>query len=218
MTDTLAKNPKKVVIFDFDGTLADTGPIIRGIYTELAAKNKWQTMTDEDYDRLRRGSVNEARKWTGIRWWQYPGVLRNAKRLMKLEAEKVELFPGMPELIAELKAEEVDVYILSLNLSDTIRLVLERNNLLDKVEVLRRRKRSFGKKAAVIAHLVQQKGYDKNTVWMVGDEVRDILAAKIVGVNSVAVAWGLQDVSILKLQQPSQIAATVQELRKILLP
>lgn len=207
---------KKVIIFDFDGTLADTAPIIRSIYTELAAKNKWRPLTDKDYEVLRRGSLNQARKWAGVRWWQFPMVVRTARRLMKLEAEKVILFPGMLELITELKEKNFKLYILSLNLSDTIRHVLERNNLLDNIEILQRRKRSLGKKAAVIERLVRSQGYNKKSVWMIGDEVRDIQAAGRVGINSVAVAWGLQDVSILKQYKPTHVASSVKELRSFL--
>lgn len=44
----------KIIIFDFDGTLADSAPIIRAIYAEVAAKNGLRVMTDEDYTNLRR--------------------------------------------------------------------------------------------------------------------------------------------------------------------
>ena len=89
----MSQSTPKVLIFDFDGTLADSAPVIRAIYTDLAERNQWRPMTDEDYARLRRGTLREARRWAGIHWWQFPLVLRSAKRLMHMEAEKVRLFP-----------------------------------------------------------------------------------------------------------------------------
>lgn len=209
--------PRKVAIFDFDGTLADSVPIIRAIYTEMAIKNKWKTLTDEDYKRLRRGSLRDARRWSGIPLWQYPLLIRAAKKLMKLEARNVKLFPGTGELIDELHAEGYDMYALSRNAPDTILKVFERYGLEKKVLVLNRRKRSLGSKTAAIKKLVRRYEYDRKYVWMIGDEVRDIQAAHKAGVNSAAVAWGIQDMSILKLFKPTRTAATVKELKQILL-
>lgn len=209
-------NSQKVIIFDFDGTLADSAPIIRAIYAEVASKNRLKVMTDEDYAMLRRGSLRDARKWSGIRFWQYPVLIRNIRKLMKLESEKVTLFPGIIELVGELRTDGLDLYILSRNSSDTIRSVLERHGLQDELQILDRRKRALGSKAAVINKLIQQKKYDRQSIWMIGDEVRDIRAAKRARVNSIAVTWGLQDTSILQRYNPTHLVNTVKELRQIL--
>ena len=208
---------KNVYIFDFDGTLADSVPIFRQIYSELAIKNKWKSLSDKDYEMLRRGSLRDARRWSGIRFWQYHILIRGAKRLMELEAEKVELFPGIAEIIENLHSKGCKLYVLSRNARSTIARVLERYGLEDKLEVLSRRKRTFGSKAAVISKLIRQNGYHKNYVWMVGDEVRDVQAANKAGVNSLAVAWGIQDISILERFDPTRTATTVKELKQVLL-
>ncbi len=207
----------QAVIFDFDGTLADTGPIIRAIYTELAQKNNWPEMTDEAYAKLRKGSLHQARQWVGIRWWQFPSLVRSAKQLMKLESEKVKLFPGAVDLIRELQKENINVYILSRNLPDTIQAVLERYGLEQKVEILSYKTLFFGSKRTVIAKLLLRQRYKRKAVWMVGDETRDIRAARSTGVNSIAVGWGLQDISILERNRPTEVAATMKQLKNILL-
>lgn len=209
-------SPRKVVIFDFDGTLADSVPIILDIYAGLATKNKWKTMTDADYKELRKGSLNKARKWAGIPLWKFPILAHRVKKLMKQEAGKVTLFPETVELINDLHDQNIELYVLSRNLSRTISQVLARYGLEDKLQILERRKRSLGSKTAALRRLMRRKKYDKKYTWMVGDEVRDILAAKRVGINSVAVAWGIQDVSVLEKSQPTQTAASVSELRRIL--
>lgn len=216
MASLPAKTSKKIIIFDFDGTLADSAPIMRAIYGEIAAKNRLKVMTDEDYATLRRGSLREARRWSGIRFWQYPLLVRSVRKLMKLESEKVKLFPGVVEMIHELREHDLELYILSRNTADTISHVLERYKLQDDLKILDRRKRSFGSKSAVISTLVRQKQCARKSVWMVGDEVRDIQAAKKAGVNSIAVAWGLQDVSILERYEPTYLVSTVRQLSKLL--
>jgi phosphoglycolate phosphatase len=207
----------KAIIFDFDGTLADSVPIIRSIYMEMARKNNWKVMTDEDYEVLRRGSLREARRWSGIRFWQVPMVLRSAQKLMTLEAEKVELFPDIVSLVKDLKRLDADLYVLSRNSPATIRRVLERHDIHEDLQILSRRKRSFGSKAAAIKRVLRLRRYDGRNVWMVGDEVRDILAAHNAGVKSVAVAWGIQDIEILERHSPTETVHSVDELRRILL-
>ncbi len=207
----------KAIIFDFDGTLADSVPIIRAIYTDLAIKNKWTAMTDADYDLLRRGSIRDARKWSGIKFWQLPLVIRSARKLMKVEAEKVQLFPGIVELIHELRDQGAELYVLSRNASDTIEHVLDRYGLESDLEILTRRRRSFGSKGAVIRKLLSDKQYAPSDVWMVGDEVRDVTAAQSAGVKSLAVGWGIQDSSILERHNPTKSVDTIEEMRQILL-
>lgn len=209
---------KRIIIFDFDGTLADSAPIIRAIYADIATKNKLRVMTDEDYAMLRQGSLNAARKWSGVRLWQYPLLVRGVRKLMKLESEKVSLFPGVIQLIRDLRSHDLELYILSRNSSETVARVLKRYDLQDDFTILNRRKRSLGSKAAVITSLVQQKGVNKASVWMIGDEVRDILAAQKAGVNSVAVSWGLQHESILERYKPTYLVTDVQQLHQILQP
>lgn len=206
----------KVLIFDFDGTLADTAPIILKVYSEIAKKNNLRPITKKDYAELRKGSLGQARRWTGIRIWQFPLVVRSVKRLMGLESSKVQLFPGASELIDDLHDQNISMYILSRNTSDTINRVLRRYDLEDKIKVLPRRKSSFGSKTRAISLFVRSNNLDKQSVWMIGDETRDIQAAKRAGVNSIAVTWGLQDESILKTYKPTHTVHTMTELGAII--
>ncbi len=209
-------SPQKVVIFDFDGTLADTVPIIRAIYDDVAKKNKLTAMTDEDYLMLRKGTIGDARKWSGIHWWQWPMIVRSMKKLIAVESEKVRLFPGVVDMINELHDNDVEVYILSRNLPEVIERTLERYKQQKRVHILHRRKRSLGSKASVIKKLVRTHNIDAHSVWMIGDEVRDIQAANRAGVQSVAVTWGLQDESILLKYKPTKIVSTIDQLRAVL--
>ncbi|MCH6257619.1 hypothetical protein MLD52_13755 [Puniceicoccaceae bacterium K14] len=49
-----------------------------------------------------------------------------------------------------------------------------------------------------------------------GDEVRDIEAAKSAGIAQGAVSWGYNSPSILKTQQPTHFFQTVEEMTEII--
>lgn len=206
----------KVLIFDFDGTLADSAPIIRKVYGDIAKKNNLRPMTNKDYAELRKGTLGQARRWSGMRLWQFPLVVRSIKQLMSMEAEKVQLFPGIADMIRELHSDGVTMHILSRNTSETIYKVLQRYDLQDDIKIIAGKRRTFGSKTRAIRLLVRRGQLDKQSVWMIGDEIRDIKAAHRAGVNSIAVTWGLQDKSILKKYNPTEIVTSVKKLEELI--
>lgn len=210
------KSPQ-AIIFDFDGTMADTGAIIRTIYNKMARESGWAHMALDDYNQLRKGSFGHARRWAGIRWWQYPKALSAGRKLMRLESQKVKLFAGIPELIRELDDNGVDVYILSRNLPDTIAAVLKRYKLENRAEILSYKALLIGSKRAVIAKLLIKQRYRNRRVWMIGDETRDIRAARSARTKSIAVTWGLQDIEVLRRCHPTEEASSVKALHDILM-
>lgn len=200
----------KVVIFDFDGTLADVAEIVREIYDEQSQRRGWPKLTDAEYKRLRKGTVREAMRWVGVKSWQLPGLLRFGRKAFHDKSGEIKLFPGVPDVLEALHKDGWQIYILSTNSPDTIREILSRYKLDSFVTILKR-SGMFGK-AASINKLVKKQGYSKRHVWMVGDEIRDMEAAKKSGVNSVGVAWGLQDGASLKKYKPDYLAKKPSEI------
>lgn len=204
----------KTIIFDFDGTLADSSPLLRSIYNEMAAENGWPVMSEADYQRLRGMRIVQAQKWAGIKSWQVPALLRDGLKRFRSHAGEIEVFKGVPELIKKLAHENITMYVLSTNSQAAVTEVLERFGLVEHITVLKR-SAIFGKHHA-IRHLLAKHRYDPNQVWMVGDELRDIEAGKRAGVQSAAVTWGLQNIDVLKTANPNLIANTPTDLLKII--
>jgi phosphoglycolate phosphatase len=212
----MKRHGRRAVVFDFDGTVADTAPLMRTIYAEQAKKFGWTPLTDEAYADLRKGTLRDARRWAGIHWWQLPWVVKGAKRLLNLEADQVKIFPGMIGLIRELEKDpDIDLYILSRNTKETVAAVLERKNLSNELTILGRR-RLLGSKSVTLNWLVASQGYRRRDIVMVGDEIRDVRAAKRAGTKSIAVTWGLQDEGILRKYRPTYLVTSVDELRDCL--
>lgn len=211
----MAMNEKKVVIFDFDGTLADVVPLMREIYDEFAAEHGYPELTEDIYQNLRKSTLKEVLKWVGVKPWQLPGFLRQGRILFAEKRDEVELFNGIAELVTTLHQAGCQIYILSSNSAETIHVILKRNKIDQYITILKRPS-LFGK-ASSIKRLVRKKHYHKSDVWMIGDEVRDIEAANKAGVNCIGVAWGLQHEIALQKANPTHIAMKVGELKNLLI-
>ncbi|MEK9196171.1 MAG: HAD-IA family hydrolase [Patescibacteria group bacterium] len=201
---------KRAIIFDFDGTIGDTIPLMLDIYHKQAETKGWPVITPTTLVMLKKQSLKQAMKWAGVRIWQVPGLLAQGRRYMAKRVDEVRLFDDAGDLITEL-AKDSDIYILSNNSKSTIELVMKKNGILDMVTVLPR-PTLFGK-ARSINRLVKTNKYFIKDIIMVGDEVRDIEAAKKVGVKSVAVSWGLQDKGLLKKAEPDFVCVSMDQLR-----
>lgn len=202
---------KRTIIFDFDGTLADSLVVLLEIYNELAAKRNFRAVNQEDWVRLRQGSIADGLKWTGIHPVQVPGMLTQGLRLLKPRTSELKLFPDMVQLVRELQDERTQMFVLSTNAQDVIREVLDKHGIGDELEVLKS-SRVFGK-AQAIRKLVKSHHLDPNRTWMIGDEVRDMRAAVRAGVHGIGVSWGFQPPETLQSVTPDiRIAKTPQDI------
>lgn len=201
----------KAVIFDFDGTIADTAHVLQKIYNETAKEKGWPSMTTNDYKRLRKGSLREALSWAGVHPWQLPWLLHRGRQRFLDEIGSVELFTGIEDLMKDLEAAGWDVFILSQNSRDAVEQVIKANKIKANIHVLGRAS-IFGKHRNLRRFLLTH-AYKEQDVWIIGDEVRDIVAAQKVGIHSMAITWGLQDETILASAKPNIVANTTDDIR-----
>lgn len=68
-----------------------------------------------------------------------------------------------------------------------------------------------------LLYAIAQLGVAPNHVWYVGDSVQDVMTAHNAGVKCVAVTWGFQDRHRLEAENPTLLADTAAELRKVVL-
>jgi len=207
--------PKKVVIFDFDGTLADTEGILRNIYRDVAKEKGWAPLDRAKYRKLFTASIWDAALWSRFLPWRLPYLVGESRSRLQQRANSIKLFPGMKKVVTELHQADCELYVLSRNWQSTVQLVMDKNGLGSMVLVLK--KPGFFTKHKSVKKLIQQKAYTKDSTWMIGDEVRDIYAAKRAGVLSIAVPWGFQDAATLAKLLPTAIVGKAEDIVGIIL-
>lgn len=203
-----------LIFFDFDGTIADSLMIAEEVIAELGAQYGLPPADRKQLLEWKTKSIPELMQLTGISWTQMPGIMIKAKAAFKVRIESVPLFEGMKEVLESLHGNGHELHILTSNSRENVNHLLKKNNLtfFKKVHAPNL---LFGK-AGIIRSVIQKQGYFFENVWMVGDEIRDIQAAKEAGVKSVAVTWGFNHTDLLALSNPDFLVHSPSELQQIL--
>lgn len=205
----------RTVIFDFDGTIADTFVTSVRIFEKLTRRR--QPFSDEEIQRLRGLHALELIRELRIRPWRVPWLLARGRAAMRKEMEAVVVFDGIEEVLERLRTAGVPVYIMSSNSPGNIRKLLARLGLQHYFTRIYGNVGIFGK-AKMLRLIVARNRLVPAMTYYVGDEGRDIEAAKRVGLHGVAVTWGYNSRTLLLSHHPREVADTRQELARILLP
>ncbi len=179
---------QRLIIFDFDGTLADSIGWMAGVFNEVARAHGFRTLGVAEMAMLRGKSNREIVKYLGVPAWRMPFIAMHMRRLAAEAAPRLKLFEGTGELLRALKARGLTMAIVSSNGEDTIRRVLG-PELAGLVSHYGCGASVFGKAAKFRAVMRRARAAGPETL-CVGDEQRDIEAAHAVGAKAGAVTWG----------------------------
>ncbi|NEP46068.1 MAG: HAD hydrolase-like protein, partial [Okeania sp. SIO2H7] len=159
----------KTIIFDFDGTLADTFELIVSITNRLSPKFGYQPVAEEDIAKLQNLSSRDIIRQSGISYLKIPFLIRRLRNQLKNRIAEVNLFPGIKELILDLKSEGYSVGIITSNSLDNVKKLMALNGLENSFDFIYSVGRLFGKHKA-IASLLKREKLNPETVFYVGDE------------------------------------------------
>ncbi len=205
---------KELYIFDFDGTIANSVPAALQILQDLGDEYRLPTVYPELVSELKHKSVKELMHMAGLTWIQVPGFLKKARIRFRHMIHEVEPFEGLPEIICRMKEQHHRLGILTSNREDNVRDFLQRHDL-ELFDFIESSTSLFGK-SRKLNRIVKHTGVFPHDMVMIGDEVRDINAAKKVGVSSVAVTWGFNSPRLLKTSNPDFIVGSPGELDQLL--
>jgi phosphoglycolate phosphatase len=194
------QNNSKLIVFDFDGTLADTLDALLRIVNRLAPEFKYKQISNEQVDSFKYLTPWEIIKLSKVSLWKLPFLLKRVKEEFPREVRHVKLFPGVVELLLSLKSRGYRLGIVSSNSEANIRSLLNQNNLEYLFDFVTTAS-TFGK-GKVIERMMKKYNCSKSDAIYIGDEIRDIQAARSIQIRIVAVAWGFNAATALIDKQP----------------
>ncbi|MBD2395921.1 HAD-IA family hydrolase [Cyanobacterium aponinum FACHB-4101] len=205
----------KVLIFDFDGTIADSLITLVKIANELADEFGYDPVTESDIVRLSNLSSKDVIIQSPIPAYKIPFLLRRVKRQLNEHIAYLQPFEGMEEALSNLKKKGCYLGIITSNLGANVSLFLRKNSLDNYFDFVYSANTLFGKNK-VINKAIDKHHLLKDEVVYIGDETRDIEAAKKSNIKVAAVTWGFNSASVLKEYNPDFILDQPQELLDII--
>lgn len=193
------KTDNKCIIFDFDGTLADTFYKAIEIINRDPEKYGIDNINPIEVTQLKDFSLKYIIREFNISLVKIPVFRRMITDSLEEEIKQVTPFEGIMEVLNKLKDKSMLLGIITSNKFSSVKTFLEHHKI--KVfDFVISEKSLFGKDK-VIKKVLKEQNLDPDTTYYVGDEVRDVEAAKKAGVSSVAVTWGYNSEKLLKKQR-----------------
>jgi HAD superfamily phosphatase (TIGR01681 family) len=201
----------KTLVFDFDGTLADSFELVIEIAYELTGLPK---QSDAEVARLRHLPLLKAAREMHIPLRMAPRLLVKGRQKMLERIHEVHPFPGIPEVLRELHDNGYHLLVISSNSEHNVRSFLRTNELEPYFDGVYGNASIFNK-ASSLKKVLKRNKLDAADCFYIGDEVRDVVAASKVGMEPVAVSWGYQAKQALEKYHPFAILDQPTDLLQI---
>ncbi|MEG0377324.1 MAG: HAD-IA family hydrolase [Eubacterium sp.] len=204
----------KCVVFDFDGTLADTEEKAFNIYNQMAKKYKYRTVTKEELQHIKNLHIKEIMEIVDIPFYRLPRVLSEGQKRMRQEMETIRAFePEIKSFIEALSLITDNIGILTSNVEKTVSSFLKHYQMDDKFDfifcsaILSKQKK--------IKKVLKKYDLKQEELLYIGDETRDIESCKKAGVDVAAVRWGYNTSEALERCQPTYMVDSIWDILSI---
>lgn len=209
--------PARTVLFDLDGTLADTVPLIIASFQRTVSQLLgW------------RPTVEQCTRWIG-RSLRETFVAIDPARAEELTAHYLEWnlanhrayvrgFEGLDELLDALEASGRNYGVATSKRRESALVSLECAGLTGRVPLLATEEDTANHKPSPdpLLFALARVGAQPNEAVYVGDAIVDMQAAHAAGVTAIGVTWGAASAEQLAAENPAAIVHNVQELRTLL--
>lgn len=209
-------NDSDYIIFDFDGTIADTFDLAIEIYNTIAPEYNSRPAGPEDHELLRVKKPQELLKIYGVSRMKLLSLLLRVRKELGSRIDEIKLVDGMEASLREIRNSGYKMGILTSNSVSNVSKFLDIKNLSGHFDFIYSGRSLFGKEK-IIRRLLNHENLSADRVVYVGDETRDIEASKNAGIPVVAVSWGLHRREVLASMSPDQIADDPKELQDCIL-
>ena len=202
----------KTIIFDFDGTIADSFSLIIEIARDLTKHPK--LIDKKEIHTLKDLQLIDVAKELNIPKYKWPYLLFRGRKMMLARIDQIKPFDEINSLLKDLSNRKYSIYIMSSNSKKNIEIFLNKYNLKKYVHKI------YGgvgllNKAKNLNKIILKDNLNKSEVYYVGDEPRDIEASKKVNIKIISVSWGFNNKELLLKYNPDFIVDEPSSILKI---
>lgn len=220
LTGARSATRPQLVIFDLDGTLTDSAPgIVESFRHALGAVGA--AVPEGDLaTRIVGPPMHHTLRGLGLGADADAAIAAYRADYTSRGWAINELFDGIAQLLADLRAAGVRMAVATSKAEPTARRILAHFGIDDHFEVIAGATvdGSRSTKADVVAHALAQLSPLPDRVLMVGDRSHDVEGAAEHGIDTVVVGWGYGQADFAGPAAPTPWAhaATVEHLREVL--
>jgi phosphoglycolate phosphatase len=205
----------KLIIFDFDGTLADTFPFALKVMDQVVEKFGLKKVDPNEIEMLRHFDARSVMKHFEIPIWKVPAISTHVMGLFGEQIHLMSLFQGIDQLLQDLSGQGIKLGVVTSNSYENVCKILGPENAA-LIEYYECGVRIFGKQSK-LKKVLKLSGVDATEAICIGDEIRDIQAAQKVNIPFGAVGWGFTNIEALKAFAPAEVFINVGEIAEKLI-
>lgn len=205
----------KHIIFDFDGTIANSVPIFLKIYNELATEKNFKLISAETIPQIRHLSYLKRAEYLGIPLYQIPFIIPVLYKKYKQNIQSLQAYDGIFDFLTALHQQGFTLDIVSSNSKENILQFLDNQNFTHFRNIYC--SENFMGKDKVLKKLLKATEYPLRECLYIGDENRDIEACMKINMDCAWVNWGYEDELQPQLQYyPKGHFKTHKELQRFI--
>jgi phosphoglycolate phosphatase len=206
--------PYSLVIFDLDGTLVDSFPWFLRNVNDVADRFSFRRVADDDVEALRHASTREILTRLEVPLWKLPAIARRMRRLKTGQAASIAMFEGVDKMLRTLAAAGLRLALVSSDSEANARVKLgEAAALFSDFDC----SASIFGKPAKFRRILRRTAIDAAQVIAIGDETRDIEAARAAGIACGAVTWGYAAPNALTAMRPDLVFERMDDIPRALI-
>jgi phosphoglycolate phosphatase len=202
--------PYKLAIFDFDGTLANSFPWALNVIDQVADQYHLKRIDKNEIETLRKQGARKILKDHKVPVWKLLFIARHIRKLMTQSIDDISLFEGIDGLLHDLSDQGVTLGLVTSNAYENVYRVLGPQNaaLFQHYECS---VSLFGKPGRLKKILRKSDVHPGEAIY-IGDEIRDLEAARKVRMPFGAVAWGYTHPDALVMHSPNEVFTTIEQI------
>ncbi len=197
------------VIFDLDGTLVDSFPWFQRNLNDVADRFGFRRVAADDVEALRHAGTRDILKHLDVPLWKVPMIARHMRRLKTAHIAEIALFDGVDSMLRTLADAGVRLALVSSDSEANVRWQLGES--VARFGDFDCGAGIFGKPAK-FRRILARAAVDAAQAIAIGDESRNIEAARVVGIACGAVTWGYAAPEALKALGPNLVFERMDDI------
>jgi phosphoglycolate phosphatase-like HAD superfamily hydrolase len=207
----------RALIFDFDGTIADTLGETRRIFNQIAPDYGIRQVEEHELGHLRHMSLKQLLAHLDIPKRRVPALIARGTGMMRGNIAQLPLIQGMAEVILEMRRHADAFGVLTSNASANVEVFLDAHGLRDAFDFISSTSKLTGK-AKHLRAIRKTFSLRHEQMLYIGDELRDVKASQKAGIPVAAVTWGFNSRESLAAARPDYLFDHPADFLRLLVP